>query len=167
MLEIHPERSRIELTDLNKDDRSRLRGIVGWILAASFIGALVIYATKAWAEEVPVHVFEDEAVSLQLFAAPCENEAAKLAIANSPIQDQADKLQRATSNWAVTTPMGIIRVDFAGCWVEFTWRGKEGYAVAFEDGELRFFPAEGFKRTKGQTGAGVVDTTISSGAGIV
>lgn len=48
------EGKRVELTDLNKDDRSRLRGIVGPILAGAALAALLIlghliYAAKVWA----------------------------------------------------------------------------------------------------------------------
>jgi hypothetical protein len=104
----------------------------------------------AWADDVPVHVFEDDAVRLQLFAAPCEDETAKQVAANSPLKDLP--LKKASSAWVVQTPMGAFRIEYAGCWVEFNYRGKDGYAVAFEDKEIRFFPAEGFKKTKRQIG---------------
>lgn len=147
------EGKRVEVTDLNKDDRSRLRPIVGAVLAAMLIGGSLIYAVRAWAEEIPVHVYEDEGVALQLFAAPCEDEKARAAVINSQLNELTGKLQKAASWWSVLTPIGPTSMAFAGCWVEFTYRGKQGYAVAFEDGEIIFFPAEGFKKTKGQIGA--------------
>ena len=150
-LEVHPERT-VELTSYDKDERSRLRSIVGWILAASLIGGTAIYAAKVYATEVPAHAFEDEVVKLRLFNAPCENAEAKAVAANSPLASLADKLQRADSTWLVQTPMGAFRLDFGGCWVEYTHNGRQGYAVAFEDKEIRFFPAEGFKKTKGTIG---------------
>jgi hypothetical protein len=136
-----------------RHERNYLRRIVGAVVAGIVIGGSLLYWAKANAEEIPVHVFEDESVSLKLFAAPCEHDGAKALAANSPLKDAADKLQKAESTWLVTTPMGLIRLDFSGCWVEYTHNGRQGYAVAFEDGEIRFFPVEGFKRTKGQSSA--------------
>lgn len=141
---VHVDTLRAELAQLGVEIRAFRLGVDEF--------AAKVQALRRTAEEIPVHVFEDDSVALRLFAAPCENDAAKLAVAGSPVQALADKLQKATSNWRVMSPVGIIRVDYAGCWVEFTWRGTQGYAVAFEDGELRFFPAEGFKKTKGQIG---------------
>ena len=117
-----------------------------WVL----IVVVAIWATKAYAEEVPLYVFEDEAVSLSLFSGPCENETANAAAQNTPLKGL--KLQKAASVWVVQSPVGLLRIGYAGCWAELNYRGRQGYAVAFEDGEVRFFPAEGFKKTKGGTG---------------
>ena len=38
----------VEMTDLNKDDRSRLRPIVGAVIAAMLIGSVLLYAAMAW-----------------------------------------------------------------------------------------------------------------------
>jgi hypothetical protein len=143
--------------DFYRDDLTVLNNwfwafVVFVVVVFLYFGPLIYWA-KAQAEEIPVHVFEDERVSLKLFAAPCEHDGAKALAANSPLKDAANKLQKAESTWLVTTPMGLIRLDFSGCWVEYTHNGRQGYAVAFEDGEIRFFPVEGFKRTKGQSGA--------------
>ena len=138
-------------TDEAKQERATLAQRVIAALGVICLIVLVGIATDAYSQDIPLHVLEDEAVSLQLFAAPCENDTAKDVAARSPIKGL--ELKKAASKWLVQTPMGAFRLDYAGCWVEYTYRGKHGYAVAFEDGELRFFPAEGFKKVKGGTGA--------------
>ena len=121
--------------------------------AALLLAVAMVLAPMALAQDIPLHVFENEQVTLHLYAAPCDNEAAKAAVRNTPMKDSADKLQKATSTWVVMIPgIGVARMPFTGCWAPFTWRGKEGYGVGFEDGEARFFPADEFKKTKGTTG---------------
>jgi hypothetical protein len=137
-------------TDEARQERATLAQRVIAALGVVCLIVLVGLATNAYASDVPVHVFEDEAVRLQLFAAPCENEMAKQVAANSPLKDL--QLQKAASAWVVQTPMGAFRIEYEGCWVAYTYNGRDGYAVAFEDKEIRFFPAEGFKKTKRQIG---------------
>ncbi|HEU4344754.1 MAG TPA: hypothetical protein VFU31_24630 [Candidatus Binatia bacterium] len=153
---MHEELSRLASDYLIQHDVKEERATLAQriIVALGVIcgAALLMLALEARAEEIPVHVFEDEGVTLQLFAAPCEDEKARAAVINSPLNELTGKLQKAASWWSVLTPIGPTSMGFAGCWVEFTWRGKQGYAVAFEDGEIRFFPADGFKKTKGQIG---------------
>lgn len=45
-----PDGHYVEWTDLNKDERSRLRPIVGAVIAAILIFGSLIYAVRAWAE---------------------------------------------------------------------------------------------------------------------
>lgn len=142
-LDIYPELT----SDDAKHQRCFMRRVILAILAA--VGLfIVIYEARA--QDVPVHVFDDEAVQLQLFAAPCENDTAKHVAENSPLKGL--ELKKAASKWVVQTPMGAFRIDYAGCWVAYNHNGRDGYAVAFEDKEIRFFPAEGFKKTKRQIG---------------
>lgn len=138
-------------TDDAKEERQTLAQRVIAVLGVICALVLLGLATNAAAEGVlpPAHVYEGDGVSLQLFNAPCESDEAKALAAQSPLGALVDKLQRANSTWLVM-PFRI-HADFAGCWVEYTHNGKQGYAVAFEDGEIRFFPLENFK-AKGQTG---------------
>jgi hypothetical protein len=137
------------------NQRATFREWVGYFLGVFSLVLLVVLATNAYGQEVkiPLHVYEDDGVTLHLFAGPCESEEAKAAInAFPPLKDLADKFRRADSTWLVQTPFGGVRAAFAGCWVPFTFRGKDGYAVAFEDGEIKFVPADALKKTKGMVG---------------
>lgn len=164
-------------TDEAKEERAtlaqRVIAILGVICALVLVGlatnanaeittaqhaeiTVVGLATNANAQLAPLHVYEDSDVKLQLYAAPCDNDKARDALEGSPAKGLGDKLQKATSTWMMrgVTPLGVIEIpeDFPGCWVEFEWQGKKGYAVGFSDGESRFFLKEGFEKAKGQTG---------------
>jgi hypothetical protein len=68
-VEIHPERT-VELTTLDKDERSRLRSIVGWILAASLIGGCALYAVKAHAG--PILRAQAEGITVTIYEEACQ-----------------------------------------------------------------------------------------------
>lgn len=113
---------------------------------ALLIGLAV--ALDAYAEDPPLHVFEGYGIVLNLHAAPCENAIARFVAARSELNGLINKLQAAKSSWR--TPQGWA--DYAGCWVEYTFQGKAGFAVAFEDQEIVFFERSTFKKPKGATG---------------
>lgn len=60
----------VELTDLSREDRSRLRPIVGAVIAAMLIGGLLLYAVS-YAEETRRFSVEDQNGKLTIDAKPC------------------------------------------------------------------------------------------------
>lgn len=132
-LEIHPERT-VELTSLNKDDRGRLREIVGAVLAASFIGSLLIYAVSSLAEEIPVHVVDQQMVKMRLLSSPCADPVSLAMIATAPPKWH-DKFKAISSQWLGKDGSWS---EFAGCWMELT-KEEAGtpenvFVLVFSDG---------------------------------
>ena len=111
-LEIHPERT--ELTSLDKDERCRLREIVGAILFAVVIVAPLIYSIHSRATEIPVHVVEHQAVKMRLLSGSCVDPQSILMIATAPPQFQ-DGWKAISSQWRIQD--GSWQ-EFAGCWLE-------------------------------------------------
>lgn len=121
---------------------------------ALILAVAMVLAPMALAQDVPLHVFENEGVTLHLYAAPCDNAEAKAYAGHprSPIKDVVGNLKRADSSWPVRTPFGVVTAPYAGCWVEFTFRGEQGYVVVYEDREMLFYKLSDFKKTKGAIG---------------
>jgi hypothetical protein len=146
-------RQHIEITDLNKDDRSRLRGIVGWILAASFIGGVVIYSMQAWAEEVPVHVYEQDGLVVRLLSSPCVDPASQMTVYTQAPQ-YLERLKALDSVWRMKD--GTTK-PFKGCWLELSKEEVQGpedvFVLLFEDGDRGVMPKSEFVKKRGQSGA--------------
>lgn len=125
-IEIHPERT-VELTTLDKDERSRLRSIVGWILLAVVIAAPLLYAAQAHAETLK---FENRYGSVRLLDKPCELD----------VEGKADlKAARGVFMQVLQTPQGRIpvgQIAMPGCWK----RAADGYETIWEDGEKVKYP---------------------------
>ena len=112
MIEIHPERT-VELTSLCRDDRSRLRPWVGLVLAGAAL-ALLVFAAKAYATEIPVHVVEQPTVKMRLLKGECTDPASLVLISQAPPQFQSG-WKAISSVWL--TQSGAWQ-EFAGCWLE-------------------------------------------------
>ena len=121
---------------------------------ALLLAVAMVLAPMALAQDVPLHVFEQDGVTLHLYAAPCDNDGVKAFAGDprSPLVGVVGKLRKADSSWPVRTPFGVVTAPFAGCWVEFTFRGEPGYVVVYEDREMIFYKLSDFKKTKGAIG---------------
>ena len=118
---------------------------------ALLLAVTLVLCSQALAQDVPLHVYEQDGVTLHLYGSPCDNEEARAHAGHprSPLKDVVGKLKRAASSWPVRTPFGVVSAPYAGCWVEFTFRGEEGYVVVYEDREMLFYKRSDFKKTKG------------------
>ena|SRR3990167_1260323 len=111
-VDIHPERSRIELTDLSKDDRSRLRPIAGACAAGALVAALLYLAfwpSKAQAAEV----FRDKddrggPAVLKLSDKPCTNAKVRAHLFDKLLDDR--RFKAAT--------LFYWGREWAACWVD-------------------------------------------------
>ena len=148
-LNIHPERT-VELTSYDKDERSRLRSIVGWILAASLIGGSLLYAVKANAEEIPLYVSEKQGVVVRLMPGPCVD-AISISMIN-PLH--VGRFKAIQSFWPQRD--GTVK-SHAGCWTELSKEEarteEEVFLLVFDDRETGGVAKSEFNKPKGGSGA--------------
>lgn len=133
---------RVELTDLNKDERGWLREKIGWalvtILAATilYFGLPLIYSVRAQAAEV-LRFLDDKGgpASLRLYEEKCTNET---------VNAQLRRMQ--------VTPENIARFkrstlfywgrEWASCWIELSGRIL---SIDEEGSPLRPIPRSAFR----------------------
>jgi hypothetical protein len=148
-MEIHPERT-VELTDLSRDDRSRLRPWVGLVLAGAFLALL---ASAAFGTEIPVHVIEHAQVKMRLLKGKCTDPVSLGLISQAPPQFQ-DGWKAISSQWL--TKEGNWQ-EFAGCWLEVP-KEKAGtpenvMVLVFSDGAVVQVLKSELLQKPGQKGA--------------
>jgi hypothetical protein len=95
---------------------------------------------------IPLHVLENESITVHLMPSPCADPFARRVI-------RAEKLSQfraIESNWRMRDGS---RQDFAGCWVEEkTETGEDAFFLLFNDGEHFLVLKSEFNRRRGQTG---------------
>lgn len=154
-LDIHPERSRVELTDLHRGDRSRLRSILGGVLAGCAVMAVLyafVYMKPARAEEIPVHVGEIQGAVIRLMPSPCADPRSQFMLMNG-LPQYLDRFKAIDSEWPMQNG---TRRRFAGCWAEFAAGEigpEEAFVLVFEDGQGGALKKSDFLKKPGQGGA--------------
>lgn len=127
-LDIHPERSRVELTDLNREDRNRLRPIVGGIVAAcAVIFVLYLFVLPLKARAAPIFQAEAEGTTVILTDEDCR------------LPEVSNLKKRA------------IWVE-KGVTIEGCYGGHPAYPLVvayFADKTVVVMPADAFQRIKG------------------
>lgn len=129
------EGKHVEWTDLNKDEREKLRPIVGGILVAVFLFLVLLFVFPVRATEIPMHVIERQGVSIRLMRGPCADPASSIAIAVN-LPQYVQRFRAIESTWPMQDGS---RKDFAGCWGEFSKEesGAPGavLVLVFSDGQ--------------------------------
>lgn len=125
--------------------------ILPWVIWASIVGAVILYlgfSLPARAEEVPVHVHEQDGLSIRLMSGPCVD-ANSLAFMGG---HYTERLRAIESTWRMRD--GSTKT-FAGCWMLLTKEeaGAESFFLIFEDGERHLIPKNDFLKKRGQVGA--------------
>jgi hypothetical protein len=108
---------------------------------------LVIWATKAYAEDIPLHVAETNGVEVRLMGTPCVDP-----VSLSLVKPQyLERLKAIQSTWPEKDG---TRKAYAGCWLELTAdeSPEPAFLLVFEDGTHGVVPKSEFK-VKGQSGA--------------
>src|SRR6185503_6023957 len=135
-LDIHPERT--EVLSLDKDERGRLREIVGWVLLACVLVAPLIYCVSpARGEEVPVYVAEHQGVRIQMLSTPCTDPVSVNLTLQAPAQF-VGRFKGLTSVWRMKD--GSWK-EFPGCWLEVKKSEIPGleddvFVLVFSDGAV-------------------------------
>lgn len=123
-------------------ERCRLRKFVFFALGLVALGLLLV-ATRAYANDVPLHYLEQRGVEIRLMSGPCVDEVSIRLIR----PDQVSRFRAIQSVWPERDG---TRKTYAGCWAELTpaeARNVEGgFLVVFSDGESGFIPKSEFKR---------------------
>ena len=130
--------------------------ILPWLIWAAVVGAViaaVLYASKVHSEEIPVHVYDGDGVTMRLMRSPCSDPRSGMMIA-SEIPQYLDRFKKIESEWRMQD--GSKR-SFSGCWATFA-KGEVGnpldvLVLVFEDGQNFVVPKEEFLRKPGQGGA--------------
>jgi hypothetical protein len=123
MLEVHPERT-IELTDLNRDDRSRLRPLVaiGLVIALG----MIVLILNANAYGAPMAQTVSDGATIVLTDEPCK------------LKQVTNLKYRAT--WS---EKGKV---FEGCYAVHPYGVVVGY---FSDGAVALIPLDAFAKVTG------------------
>jgi hypothetical protein len=132
-VEIHPERT-VELTDLNKDDRGRLREIVGAILFAIVLFGPLLYAVKLYAAPLFKNTGNDgQPVSLRLLDTPCTDPKVSAHLKANVKEEFIPKFKSAVLYYGGK--------HWASCWVEFN-----GFVYSYDEEGAPFNPPTGIPR---------------------
>ena len=120
-----------------------------WVLLA----LTAVWATKAFAEEIPAHVLEKGGVVIRLMRGPCVDPRSQMMIL-SGLPTHAHRFKEIDSEWPMQNG---ARQKFAGCWAEFK-KGEIGndediFIVVFEDGTGGAVAKSEFTRKSGDKGA--------------
>lgn len=116
---------RVELTDLSREDRSRLRPIVGAVIAAILIFGTLLYAVRSYAEETRRFSVEDQNGKLTIEAKACS-------------------LGGWFASWR------SARWFYQGKPYEACWSVQNGVVVVIDStGIVSAIPREAFKREEG------------------
>ena len=130
--------------------------ILPWLIWAAVVGAViaaVLYASKVHSEEIPVHVYDGDGVTMRLLRSACSDPKTGMMIATQ-VPQYLERFKAIESVWRMQD--GSSR-GFKGCWAEFP-KGEIGNPVdvlvlVFEDGQNFVVPKEEFLRKPGQGGA--------------
>lgn len=104
------------------------------------------------AKIVPLHVFENDAVIVNLMPAPCVEPRSKMMALTSPLADRIEQFQALESNWLEKDGS---RKDYPGCWIELSAEDTgsvPAFLVLFSDGTHDVVPKSAFAKSKGQSG---------------
>jgi len=148
-LEIYPELTAQQA----KEDRKHLRVWVGRVLVLLALAAWTIYVTKAYAEEIPVYVSEQQGIVVRLMAGPCVEPLSQQIVMSGPPQHVA-KFKAIDSEWPMKDG---TRKKFAGCWALLTAEEagamEDVFVLVFEDGMVGGVLKSEFLKKAGDTGA--------------
>lgn len=141
-------------TDEAKEDRCVLRNrMIFWACVIGVVvGGSLLYAVKVWAEEIPVHVYEEQGLSMRLMPRPCTDVRSSMIVAMN-LPQYADRFRAIDSVWPMQDG---TRRNYAGCWAKFSAEeagGTEVFVLVFEDGQHFVVPKDEFLRKRGQGGA--------------
>jgi hypothetical protein len=134
-----------------KQDRDILRPRLVAALAVLVMAGTAIWATKANAEPIPVHVHESENVIVRLMPVACSDHTSLMILAMQA-PDHLHKAKAIESLWR--HPDGAMH-PYAGCWLEFSAEetgGEAGFLVVFQDGKGGFVTKKEFAKKPGQNG---------------
>ena len=139
-------------TDEARQERATLAQRVIAVLGVVCLIVLVGIATNAAAQEVPVHVLEQDGLVVRLMPGPCVEPQGKAFFGMVP--EYAPRAKALQSVWRYQD--GSNR-PHAGCWLELS--AKESGApeamiiLFFDDGERHVVPKSIFTKKNGQSGA--------------
>jgi hypothetical protein len=135
----------------HKADRMTLRERVvvalGVVCFFFLLFLAVAWSTKAYAEEIPVHVLEQNGVVVRLMNTPCVDPV-------SIAQINPAFLHRFKAIDSMWPENGQIK-RYAGCWVEMSKEetgAEEAFLLVFEDGAKGVVPKAEAVKKRGQTG---------------
>lgn len=141
-------------TEDAKQDRRHLWVWVGRI--AVLLAALIAVgvSTKAYGQDIPLHVLDKEGITISLMGGACED-TVSLGLIKKEYHARAKALR------SVWPERDGSRKVYAGCWIELTkkdmgvpeeqeWGGA--FLVVFSDGESGVIPKTEFKKVRGQVG---------------
>ncbi len=134
-----------------KAERERLRswwGVVLAIIAGALIAAGVVYSHKLNAEEIPVHVFEQDGTTIRLMRGPCVEPMIVVFVAQAAPQ-YAERFKAIESVWPYRD--GSVK-RHAGFWMEMSTeetRGGAAFVMLFDDGQRIVVDKAEFLRGKG------------------
>lgn len=149
MFEIYPELTSEEA----RHQRSYLRRVIGvGLVGAAAIVLTTIWATKAYAEEIPVHVYEEGGVYIRLMPGPCvDGTSSALLVQHLP--KYSDRAKAIESVWPMRDG---TKKSYVGCWLELSAEEADGEAalvLVFEDTQGFVFKKKEFLKKPGQGGA--------------
>jgi hypothetical protein len=146
-LEIYPELSSREA----KQERGFLRKVIAVLGALCFVLLFALAATwptKAYSQDIPLHVLDKDGVNIKLMGTPCVD-------APSMSMIRPDALSRFKAIESVWPEKDGSRKAYGGCWTELTAAESgsvDGFLLVFADGASGFVPKSEFRKVRGQVG---------------
>ena len=134
-------------TDESREDRVMIRLFVARVLFWAAVLAGIALVTKAYSEEIPVHVLEDGQITLRLMPGPCTDAMSALVISNVVPQEYHARFKAIDSVWPEKDGS---RKSYPGCWAEFS-TSEAGSSepiifMTFSDGAYGTLPKSKFNK---------------------
>ena len=121
-------------------------------LVIAAIAATLLPPPAASAEEIPVHVHEQDGLTVRLMPGPCVERNSTLMIASGAPQ-YLERLRALESVWRMKD--GTSK-PFSGCWLALSKSetgSEDVFVLLFEDGERYVVPKSEFLGAKRKSGA--------------